>query len=42
MNQVIFCNLEGVDDQVGFLMLAFKDEFEVSHKKIQRELFKKS
>ena len=43
MKSAIFCNLEGVDDEVGFLMLAFKSSKPVLNKrKIQRELFKKA
>lgn len=43
IKSVVFCNLEGVDDEVGFLMLAFKSPKPVLNKrKIQRELFKKA
>ena len=41
MQSAIFCNLEGVDDEVGFLMLGFKSKPINNKSKIQRELFKK-
>ena len=33
MKSAIFCNLEGVDDEVGFLMLAFKSNKPILNKR---------
>ena len=41
MTEAVFCNIEGEDDQVGFLMLAFEQPIGVRQKKIYKELFKK-
>lgn len=42
MKEVIFCRLEGADDSIGFLMLAFKDECTLSQTRITKELLKKT
>lgn len=42
MNTAIFCNLEGVNDQIGFLMLAFTSPLELSRTKITKELIRKT
>lgn len=39
--EVLFCCLEGIDDEIGFLMLSFKSPLGMRRKKVQKELFKK-
>jgi hypothetical protein len=39
--EVVFCCLEGIDDEVGFLMVSFRDPLGNRRKKVQKELFKK-
>lgn len=41
MTEALFCTIEGIDDEVGFLMLAFKKSPGAREKKIRKELFKK-
>lgn len=41
MKEVIFANIEGSEDPIGFIMLAFKDTIKVSKKKLTKELSKK-
>lgn len=41
MEEVLFCTIQGLDDEVGFLMLSFKTTIGVKKRKIQKELFKK-
>lgn len=41
MAEVLFCNIQGVDDEVGFVMLSFKQSISQRRKKINKELFKK-
>lgn len=41
LTEAVFCSIEGVDDEVGFLMLAFKNPIGVRQRKVQKELFKK-
>lgn len=41
MVEVLFCTIEGLDDEVGFLMLSFKKPIGDRQKKIHKELFKK-
>ncbi len=42
VNQVVFCNIEGIDDPVGILMLTFKTmDTNITHK-IKKEVFKKA
>lgn len=38
--EVIFCCLEGVDDEIGFLMLSFNVPLGNRKRKVQKELFK--
>lgn len=40
--EVIFCCLEGIDDEVGFLMLSFGEALGSRRRKVQKELFKKA
>lgn len=42
MVEAIFCRLEGADDSIGFLMLAFKQECSLTQTKITKELIKKT
>lgn len=42
VKKVCFCSLEGVNDQVGFLMLVFKEKPSISKEKITKELVKKA
>ena len=42
MKEVIFCSLEGINDQIGFLMLAFKTPVNIPQSKITKELIKKT
>lgn len=42
MTQVVFCSLEGVNDQIGFLMLAFKGSVDLPERKILKELIRKT
>lgn len=39
--EVVFCCLEGICDEVGFLMVSFRDPLGSRRKKVQKELFKK-
>lgn len=41
MSEAFFACIEGLDDEVGFLMLSFKDPTGPRKKKVQKELFKK-
>lgn len=41
MVEAVFCCVEGVDDEVGFLMLAFKRPMGARQQKVYKELFKK-
>ena len=41
MKEVVFCNIQGLDDEVGFLLLSFKESIGSRRKKINKELFKK-
>lgn len=41
MDEVLFCNIQGLDDEVGFIMLSFKTPIGPRRKKIYKELFKK-
>lgn len=41
MKEVFFACIEGLDDEVGFLMLSFKEHTGQRKKKVQKELFKK-
>jgi hypothetical protein len=41
MKEVFFACIEGLDDEVGFLMLSFKEHTGPRKKKVQKELFKK-
>lgn len=41
ITEVLFCSIEGIDDEVGFLMLAFKQPIGNKANKINKELFKK-
>jgi hypothetical protein len=38
--EVIFCCLEGVDDEIGFLMLSFNTPLGNRKRKVQKQLFK--
>lgn len=38
--EVIFCCLEGIDDEIGFLMLSFTTPLGNRRKKVQKQLFK--
>lgn len=42
MKSAVFCNLEGVKDQIGFVMITYKDPSKVSRSKITKELLKKT
>lgn len=42
MSSAIFCSLEGINDQIGFLMLSFKQPIEQSKSKVTKELIKKT
>lgn len=39
--EAIFCCIEGVDDEIGFLLLSFKESLGCRKRKVQKELFKK-
>lgn len=39
--EVMFCCLEGIDDEIGFLLLSFKKPLGGKSKKVKKELFKK-
>ena len=41
MTEAMMCNIQGLDDEVGFLLLSFKDPIGNRKKKIQKDLFKK-
>lgn len=41
MQEVIFASIEGSEDQIGFLMLTFKEPIKVTKKKLIKELSKK-
>ena len=41
IKQVLFCNIEGINDPVGILMLAFKTADTNLNRKIRKEIFKK-
>jgi hypothetical protein len=41
MVEAMLCNIQGVDDEVGFVMLSFKESVGARRKKINKELFKK-
>lgn len=41
MKEVLFCNIQGLDDEVGFILLSFKEPIGSRRKKINKELFKK-
>ena len=41
MQEVFFTCIEGLDDEIGFLMLSFKQPIGSRKRKIQKELFKK-
>lgn len=39
--EAMFCCIEGVDDEIGFILLSFKEPLGSRRKKVQKELFKK-
>lgn len=41
MAEAMICNIQGLDDEVGFLLLSFKEAVGNRKRKIQKELFKK-
>lgn len=41
MSSAVFCALEGVDEQIGFLLLSFKEPLSSVKRKVQKELFRK-
>lgn len=41
IKQVLFCNIEGINDPVGILMLAFKTADTNLNRKVRKEIFKK-
>lgn len=41
MKEALFCNIQGLDDEVGFILLSFKESVGSRRKKINKELFKK-
>jgi hypothetical protein len=41
MKEALFCNIQGLDDEVGFILLSFKESIGSRRKKINKELFKK-
>ena len=41
MTEIMLCNIQGLDDEVGFLLLSFKEPVGSRKRKIQKELFKK-
>lgn len=42
MTSAILCSLEGVNDQIGFLLLAFREPLETSQNKVTKELIRKT
>lgn len=41
MVEAMICNIQGLDDEVGFLLLSFKEPVGNRKRKIQKELFRK-
>ena len=40
-SEVLCCGIEGIDDEIGFLLLSFKEHLGNRKRKVQKELFKK-
>ncbi len=41
MNHVLFCNIEGSEEQIGFLMVGFKNQSQLPVQKLKKEIIKK-